>query len=89
MRGLTVSWRCFQNSSRDFLVRRRAEYSCTAISWRPVSWLLVRPDKYLYSFGRASSVLGVDLGNLVCACDMRLARTDEVSSGIGSSGFVE
>ena len=37
----------------------------------------------------ASSVLGVDLGNLVCAIEIRVASIEEVRRGMGSSGFVE
>ena len=47
IKGFTVSPRCSQKSSLDFFVLRRAEYSCTAISCRPLSWLLVRVERYL------------------------------------------
>ena len=87
--GLTVSCLWPQNSSRDFLVFRRAEYSWTAMSCRPLSWLFVRVERYWYSLGRASSVFCVDLENCVWALDIMLARTEDVSKGIGSSGLVE
>ena len=37
----------------------------------------------------ASSVLGVDLGNLVCAVEIRVASIEEVRRGMGSSGLVK
>lgn len=47
IKGFTVSSRCFQKSSLDFFVLRSAEYSWTAMSCKPLSWLLVRVDRYL------------------------------------------
>ena len=37
----------------------------------------------------ASSVFGFDLGDCVCAVERMLVKTEEASSGIGSSGLVE
>ena len=45
MRGVTVSSRLFQNISRAFLCPSKDEYSCTAMSWRPLSWLSVKVDR--------------------------------------------
>lgn len=59
------------------------------MSCKPLSWLVVNVERYLYSFVSASSVLGFDFGDSVCAVERMLVRTDEASSGIGSSGLVE
>ena len=59
------------------------------MSCKPLSWLFVNVDRYLYSFVSASSVFGFDLGDCVCAVASMLVKTEEASSGIGSSGLVE
>lgn len=59
------------------------------MSCKPLSWLVVNVERYLYSFVSASSVFGFDFGDNVCAVERILDRTDEASSGIGSSGLVE
>ena len=59
------------------------------MSWRPLSWLLVSSERYLYSCVSASSVFGLDLGDLVWAAERSELRTEDARRGIGSSGFVE
>jgi hypothetical protein len=44
---------------------------------------------YEYSFGRASSISGVDFGCAIRACDSSEDRTEEASSGMGSSGLAD
>lgn len=86
-RGTNVSFLCSQNLERDLLVFNTVEYSCTAISCKPASVLLARPDRHLYSCGSASSSCLFGLDEATKAFEMRLERTDDVKSGIASSGF--
>jgi len=83
--GPTVSFRCSQKISLDFLLRKSAEYSNTAMSCRPPSETLVKVAKYEKSLGSAEVCFVDSSGDAA----IREVRTFEVSSGIGSSGLLE
>lgn len=89
IRGSKVSFRWFQKISRECFFLRSSENPWTPMSCSPLSWLLVRVERYVYNCGSASLSRGAGLDETTRLCDTRAVRKVDVSSGIGSSAFVE
>lgn len=79
--GATVSFRCAQKSSLDFLPRNREENASTPMSCKPPSEDVVRVDRYASCWGSAFSADFEVIGALAIKSD----KTLEVRRGIGLS----
>lgn len=83
--GLRVCWRLVQNVFRALSDCKTEEYSCMAMSCSPASLLCASVATYVKSCSTASSMAELCFGVSIMACERRLDKTDEVSSGIGSA----